>query len=108
MYNTAAKVDLIAQHREQLQALCRKHDVSRLDVFGSAVRSDFNPAQSDLDFLVALNNFTIYNAADRFFDLLFDLEQLFGRKIDLISDVAIRNPYFRTAVDQERVNLYAA
>jgi len=34
-------VDLIDQHREQLDALCRKHDMARLDVFGSAVRDDF-------------------------------------------------------------------
>lgn len=101
-------VDLIAKRRDQLAELCRKYNVARLDVFGSAVREDFDPARSDLDFLVDFNDFTIYNAADRFFDLLFDLEQLFGRKVDLVSDTAIRNPYFRQSVDRERVNLYAA
>jgi len=101
-------VDLIAKHRQQLVELCRKYDVARLDVFGSAVRGDFDPAHSDLDFLVDFHNFTIHNAADRFFDLLSDLEKLFGRKIDLVSDTAIRNPYFRKSVDEERVNLYAA
>ena len=101
-------VGLIEQHRPQLLELCRKYDVHRLDVFGSAVREDFDPDQSDLDFLVQFNNFTIHNAADRYFDFLFDLEALFGRKVDLISDLAIRNPYFRKAVDAERTNLYAA
>jgi uncharacterized protein len=101
-------VDLIEQHRPRLLELCRKYDVRRLDVFGSAVREDFNPKESDLDFLVQFNNFTIHNAADRYFDLLFDLEALFSRKVDLVSDLAIRNPYFRKAVDAERVNLYAA
>jgi len=99
---------LIEQHRGQLLDLCRKYDVRRLDVFGSAVRPDFNLENSDLDFLVEFNNFTIHNAADRYFDLLFDLQELFGRKIDLVSDQAIRNPYFRRSVDAERVNLYAA
>jgi predicted nucleotidyltransferase len=101
-------VDLIEQQRPKLLELCRKYDVRRLDIFGSAVRQDFNPKESDLDFLVQFNNFTIHNAADRYFDLLFDLEALFGRKVDLVSDLAIRNPYFRKAVDAERVNLYAA
>jgi len=100
--------DLIAQHREQLAALCRRYDVARLDIFGSAVRDDFDIARSDLDFLVQFNHFTVGNAVDRFFGLLFDLEELFGRKIDLVSDRAIRNPYFRKSVDSERVNLYAA
>ncbi len=101
-------IDLIEQYRAQLESLCRKYDVRRLDVFGSAVRGDFDPRNSDLDFLIEFNNFTIHNAADRYFDLLSDLEILFGRKVDLISDKAIRNPYFRRSVDAERINLYAA
>jgi hypothetical protein len=101
-------VDLIARHRQQLMELCRKYDVARLDVFGSAARENFDPSRSDLDFLVDFKNFTIHNAADRFFDLLFDLEKLFDRKVDLVLDSAIQNPYFRKSVDQERVNLYAA
>jgi predicted nucleotidyltransferase len=99
---------LIEQHRGRLLELCRKYDVRRLDLFGSAARGDFDSGASDLDFLVEFNNFTIHNAADRYFDLLFDLEVLFGRKVDLVSDKAIRNPYFRKSVDAERVNLYAA
>lgn len=101
-------LDVIEQNLSGLVGLCRKYDVRRLDTFGSAVRGDFDPQRSDLDFLVQFNNFTVENAADRFFGLLADLEALFGRRVDLISDQAIRNPYFRRAVDQERVNLYAA
>ena len=36
--------------------------VSRLDIFGSAVREDFDPSRSDLDFLVEFNNFTVADA----------------------------------------------
>jgi len=99
---------LIEQHRAELTELCRRYDVRRLDVFGSAAREDFDPEKSDLDFLVDFNNFTVENAADRYFDLLFSMQSLFGRQIDLVSDSAIRNPYFRKSVDSERVNLYAA
>jgi predicted nucleotidyltransferase len=43
----------ILRHRETLAALCRRHGVARLDVFGSAARSvDFDPARSDVDLLV--------------------------------------------------------
>jgi predicted nucleotidyltransferase len=102
-------IPLIEQHRDALLTLCRKYNVRKLDLIGSAVRGDdFDPNRSDLDFLVEFNDWTIHNAADRYFDLLFDLEKLFARKVDLISDPAIRNPYFRKAVDAERVNLYAA
>ena len=42
----------IALHREELRDLCRRFHVRRLEVFGSAARGDFDPARSDLDFLV--------------------------------------------------------
>jgi len=101
-------LDLIEQHRAQIESLCKKYDVRRLDVFGSAVSGEFDPRRSDLDFLIEFNDFTVHNAADRYFEFLSDLESLLGRKVDLISDKAIRNPYFRSSVDAERVNLYAA
>lgn len=98
----------IEQHRPELLALCRKYGVRRLDVFGSATRSDFDPGRSDIDFVVEFNDFTVENAADRFLGLMVDLEDLFGRPIDLVSYRAIRNPYFKRVVDETRVPLYAA
>ena len=48
------------------------------------------------------------DAADRFFGLQADLEELFGRHVDLVSNEAIRNPFFRQTVDRTKVALYAA
>ena len=43
----------ILRHRDMLAAVCRRHGVARLDVFGSAARgADFDPARSDVDLLV--------------------------------------------------------
>jgi predicted nucleotidyltransferase len=101
-------IKLIEQHRPQLLTLCRKYDVRRLDLIGSAAREDFDSSRSDLDFVVEFNNFTVENAADRYLGLMVDLEDLFKRKIDLVSYRAIRNPYFKQVVDNTRVTLYAA
>jgi predicted nucleotidyltransferase len=98
----------IEQHRPELMALCRKYGVRRLDLFGSATRQDFDPGRSDIDFVVEFNDFTIENAADRFLGLMVDLEDLFGRRVDLVSYRAIRNPYFKQVVDETRMPLYAA
>jgi predicted nucleotidyltransferase len=103
-----AMLDLIEHARDRLLELCRKYAVKRLALFGSALRADFDPATSDLDFVVEFSNFTVENAADRYLGLLVDLEDLFGREIDLVSYPAIRNPYFKQVVDQTRVSLYAA
>jgi uncharacterized protein len=37
--------------REQLGALCRRHHIRKLSLFGSVVRDDFRP-DSDVDVLV--------------------------------------------------------
>ena len=100
--------DLIEQHRPHLLELCHKYNVRRLDLFGSATRADFDPTNSDLDFVVEFNNFTVENAADRYLGMMVDLEDLFGRRIDLVSYPAIRNPYFKQVINDTRVALYAA
>ena len=101
-------VSVVEQHRERIAELCRRYAVRRLDLFGSAARGDFDPTTSDLDFLVEFDDFTPENAADRYLGLLIDLEDLFGRKVDLVSARAIRNPYFRQVAEQTRTTLYAA
>jgi len=101
-------IALIEEHRPEIEALCRKYRVKRLDLFGSAARSEFNPASSDLDFIVQFDKFTLENTADRYLGLLVDLEDLFQRKVDLVSYRAVRNPHFKQVIDSTRVQLYAA
>src|SRR5260370_24749963 len=45
-------IEQIEQRSAQVEALCRKHQVKRLDLFGSPKRGDFDPVTSDLDFFV--------------------------------------------------------
>lgn len=92
---------------EAVAALCRRYGVRRLDVFGSAVAGDFDPARSDLDLLVEFEE-RPRGLADAYFGLMDDLERLSGRKVDLITDRSIRNPYFRAAVERQRRPIYAA
>lgn len=101
-------MELLRQHQSELLELCRKYDVLRFNVFGSAARGDFDEIQRDLDFIVEFKNLTVDNAADRYLGLMIDLEDLFGRRVDLVSYPAIRNPYFKQVVDQTRVQLHAA
>jgi predicted nucleotidyltransferase len=91
-----------------LEALCRKHHVLRLELFGSAAADNFDPSRSDLDFVVEFLPVERHGLKDVYFDLLEDLERLFARPVDLIERSAIRNPYFRASVDATKVPLYAA
>ena len=101
-------IPLVEQQNANLQQLCRKHHVRKLEVFGSAADESFQPDTSDLDFLVDYLPLSNGEYVDAYFGLLSDLEDLFQRKIDLVVDRAIRNPYFRKGVDQSRQVIYAA
>ena len=99
---------LIEQHRDAITALCLKHEVRRLWLFGSAARTDFNQATSDLDFLVDFGDASRDGLYDRYFKLWDDLKQLLHREIDLVESETISNPYVQRSVDASRIQLYAA
>ena len=99
---------LVDQNLTALARLCQKYEVQALELFGSAARGEFDPASSDLDFLVAFLPQGNVDAADRYLGLLVDLEDLFQRKIDLVDVRAHRNPFFMAEALRTRVRLYAA
>lgn len=98
----------IEEHAAELQELCRRFRVLRLELFGSAAARRFQAEISDLDFLVEFEPSAGPGYADRYFGLLESLEVLFGRPVDLVVASAIKNPYFRQSVDKTRTLLYAA
>jgi len=100
-------IDIIENHRSQLDDLCQKHRVKTLELFGSATEGTWNPKTSDLDFLVDFFPVSEEEIAPPFFSLLHDLEDLFERKIDLVMTRAIRNLYFLEGVNRTRKLIYA-
>jgi uncharacterized protein len=101
-------IDQIDSHREELQALCRRFHVRRLDLFGSAARGDFDPDRSDFDFVVEFDRTAPQHPFDSYFGLKEELEALFGRNVDLVELSAVRNPYLKASTEQSRENVYAA
>lgn len=99
---------IVADRLQDLEALCRRYRVRRLDLFGSATGPQFDPARSDLDFLLEYLPEAKEHYADAYFGLKEDLEALFGRKVDLVMVTAIRDPYFREEAEESRVQVYAA
>jgi predicted nucleotidyltransferase len=100
-------VRIIEIKREELARLCVRYHVCRLELFGSAAGDRFDPARSDLDFLVEFRDVPPGEHADCYFGFLEALESLFGRRIDLVEAKAIDNPFFLAAVGPEREVLYA-
>ena len=98
---------LIDQHLDEVAALCRLAGARRLDAFGSAVRADFDPQASDLDFLVEFDDVPPAAYANAYFALKDGLESLFGRPVDLVTGSSLVNPYFLKRINAERQAVYA-
>ncbi len=99
---------LIEENRGELERICRAHRVARIELFGSATGTAFDPARSDLDFLVTFQELGFDQYADGYFGLLEDLQTLFQRPVDLVIASAFQNPYFHQAVESTRTLIYAA
>ena len=98
----------VESKQAELVELCREYRVRKLELFGSAANGRFNPETSDLDFLVEFDTTPRGESARCYFGLLFGLEDLLGRKVDLVDFRAIQNPYFLRSINKDRVVLYAA
>jgi len=93
----------LAEHHDQVVALCRRYGVRRLEIFGSVARGAVEPR--DYDFLVEFAD-TPDNMFDRFFGLKADLEALLGKQVDLVSTRVIENPAFLRNIASDRATLY--
>lgn len=96
----------LSSRRAELTRICQRLGVQRLEIFGSAARSD--ERTGDLDFLVDLGERSPAEYADAYFRLLESLEALFESPVDLVTPANLENPYFRQRVEQEKTLLYAA
>jgi predicted nucleotidyltransferase len=92
----------------QIDVLCRKHCVKKLELFGSAARDDFRESNSDFDFFVEFLSYDSPTIVEQWFGLQEDLERLLGRKVDLVSRRAATNPFFLQVANRHAVTMYAA
>ncbi len=101
-------VALFDDKRQTIAALCRKYSVGRLYAFGSVVREDFRPGESDIDLLVEFAPIGGHAKMHAYFDMLEELQQLLGTKVDLVMVGAVRNEYMAREIEATRQMLYAA
>jgi uncharacterized protein len=103
-----AMAPIIENNLEAIHALCRRFEVAKLEIFGSAAGESFDPQHSDVDLLVSFAASPTMNRAQQYFGLLAELEKLFGRKVDLLMPRGLRNRYLIRSIDSTRRQLYAA
>ena len=99
-------IQLLEEKRGKLIALCQKYQVRRLDLFGSAAKGRFAPETSDLDFVAEFLERSNPDYANRYYDFAESLQNLFQRRVDLLTENMIRSPYFRQEFETTRQKIY--
>jgi predicted nucleotidyltransferase len=92
-------------YKPDIIKLCETHKVKSLYAFGSVLTDNFNK-DSDIDLIVDFTNIKVEDYADNYFDFKFSLQDILKRPVDLLEEKAIKNPYFRKSVNQQRQLVY--
>ena len=74
-------------------------------MFGSVLTDKFNE-NSDIDFIVKFEKIPFEEAPGNYFGMIDSLEALLGRKVDLVVQDSISNPFFKQNVDRTKKLIY--
>lgn len=86
--------------------LLEKHHIEIAFLFGSSIRNDFND-HSDIDILVRIqDNLSPEDKGTHLWNLIYDLEELFDRKVDLLTETSLKNPYLIAELDRTKLKIY--
>ncbi len=93
---------------EAIRDACKKYHVKSFYLVGSAAKAQNFTDESDVDFLYRFrkdgDDELAY--ADNYFDLLFYLQDLLHRKVDLVSEEKMWNPYFIKSINESKQLIY--
>ena len=100
--------NLLTDKINDLKKICNSFRVKKLYAFGSIVSNKFNN-ESDIDFLISFDeNIPLEQYADNYFSIHYKLKELFKRKIDLVTERSLKNPYFIESIDESKQLIYEA
>lgn len=96
---------VIDQNISKISQLCEVHGVKHLYVFGSVLTQNFND-KSDIDLIVDFKDIELLDYADNYFEFKFSLEDILKRPVDLLEEKAIKNPYFKQSIQEQKRLIY--
>ncbi len=94
---------------QRVKEICRNYSIKELSLFGSVLSGDFN-LESDIDLLIEFNPESSISLFD-LIDLKKELEEVFGREVDIVSKNAIkrsRNPLRKKGILENYRVIYAS
>lgn len=98
--------DEILKKLSDFKKVCKNHKVLYLYAFGSSVTDNFDAENSDIDLLVEIEGIDPLERGEKLISLWDNFETFFRRKVDLLTDSSIRNPYLRKSIDSTKILIY--
>ena len=97
---------IIKDKYSKLSKLCQRFGVSKIFAFGSVMTDKFDPEKSDLDLLVEMEEMPPLERGEKLIGLWEALEDLFERKVDLLTNQPIKNVYLRKNINETKRLIY--
>jgi len=90
----------------EIEELLKTNKVKNAYIFGSVTTEDFNH-NSDIDLLITFKDgLDPLEYGDLYWNLLFSLEKMLNREVDLVTEKSLRNPYFIDEINETRQIIY--
>lgn len=96
----------ILKQKEQFGKLCQNHKVRYLYAFGSSITERFDTQKSDIDLIVEVDETDPVKKGDYLLSLWDNFEAFFHRKVDLLTESSIKNPYLRKSIESTKILIY--
>lgn len=111
MYNLDLDLQQIIRDRlhvslADIEAYCQRWQITEFALFGSVLRDDFRP-DSDVDVLITFAP-SYRLTLSSWLDMQEEIENLFGRKVDLTQKQLLKNPYSRAEILKTNRVIYAS
>ena len=98
----------VDEQQEEIAAACRKYGIERLFVFGSAIREDFRPGESDIDLLVEFGPIDVTKKFHAYLDAREAFRRIFNADVDLVMQGAVKNKVIAKEINRTKKFIYAA
>lgn len=96
----------ISKQSARFKTLCQNHKVKYLYAFGSSTTDKFDADNSDIDLLVEIDSPDPLERGENLLSLWDMFEDFFQRRVDLLTEASIKNPYLRKNIDATKVLIY--
>jgi len=92
----------------EIAAACQRYGIERLFVFGSALRDDFRPGESDIDLLAEFGPLEITKRFHAYLDAREAFRSIFQADVDLVMQGAVKNKVISSEIDRTKKLVYGS